>query len=479
VSAFVWRGVVEGFYGKPWAHEDRLWLLERMGRWGMNVYFYAPKDDPLHLARWREPYPDAQMREFAELVAAGERAGVAIGMAVSPGRSITYSDPADRAAFVAKLASFHALGLRLLSIALDDVPTRLQNDADRAAFKSFAAAQIALVEHVQRALPRDAVLWLGPTEYLGTDDTEYLDELGRGLPPEIEVSWTGRTVLSPTIPAAEAAARAKTLRRKLVLWDNTPVADGPMRPMLHLNPYTGRDRELPAHVSGVLLNPMEQVRASAITLRAATEYLAEPRGYDAEAAWRRAVDELGGPLAPELARFAAAHRFSPLTPDERDRELEAALATLKDAVERARGVPEALAAAEGLLAARLEANGALRERLADRRLADELEPWLASHAVETRCMQAALGGLRALETGETASARALGFTVMQGKLTRETPTAKASYGPRRVLYPQFTSMHDDAMGFGRDPALVTDRCLADEWIRFVEARASRVLAARR
>jgi hyaluronoglucosaminidase len=255
-----------------------------------------------------------------------------------------------------------------------------------------------------------------------------------------------------------------------MLWDNTPVADGPMRPMLHLNPYTGRDRELPAHVSGLLLNPMEQVRASAITLRAAPQYMADPRGYEPEAAWRRAVDELGGELAPELALFAAAHRFSPSTPDERDRELEAACERL-----RAGTTPAALAEVEALLAARLAANAALRERLADRRLAAELEPWLASHAIETRRMQAALGGLRALETGENAAARALGFTVMEGKLTRETPTAKASYGPRRVLYPQFSSMHDDAMGFGPDPALITDRCLSDELVRLVEARASSLL----
>jgi hypothetical protein len=92
-------------------------------------------------------------------------------------------------------------------------------------------------------------------------------------------------------------------------------------------------------------------------------------------------------------------------------------------------------------------------------------------------MQAALGGLRALETGASASAKALGFTIMEGKLTRETPHAKASYGPRRVLYPQFSSMEDDAMGFGADPALFTDRCLSDELVRLVEARAALRLTA--
>jgi hypothetical protein len=32
-------------------------------------------------------------------------------------------------------------------------------------------------------------------------------------------------------------------------------------------------------------------------------------------------------------------------------------------------------------------------------------------------------------------------------------------------------MRDDSMSLGADPALYTDRCLADELIRFVEQRA--------
>jgi len=465
VSGFAIRGVIEGFYGKPWAHDDRLWLLERMGRWGMNTYMYAPKDDPFHLARWREPYPDEQLAEFGALVAAGERAGVRVGFAVSPGRSIVYSDPAERAAFVAKLAAFHRLGSRVLALGVDDVPTSLLHEADRRAFRSLAQAQLTLLREVQDAFGRDSLLWLSPTDYLGVESTEYLEEIGAALDPAIEVAWTGRTVLAPEILAREAAARAKTLRRRVLLADNTPVADGPMRVMLHLNPYAGRDRELDVHVSGILLNPMEQVRASSITLRCAAEYMRDPRAYDAESAWTRAVDELGGAVAPALRLFAHAHRFSPSTADDRDRELERAL-------ERP---SESLAEIEALLAARLAANEALRAGLADPRLLAELEPWLASHAAETRRMQAAIGGLRALETATPRSAKVLGFVGFEGKLTREPIPAKVSYGPRRVLYPQLVSMGDDTMAFGADPSLYTDRCLADELIRYVEARALALL----
>ena len=42
MSGFEHRGVVEGFYGPPWSHADRLWMLERMGAWGLNRYVYAP-----------------------------------------------------------------------------------------------------------------------------------------------------------------------------------------------------------------------------------------------------------------------------------------------------------------------------------------------------------------------------------------------------------------------------------------------------
>ncbi len=461
MSGFEIRGVVEGFYGKPWAHEDRLWLLERMSGWGMNTYVYAPKDDPFHLARWREPYPDEQLAEFRALVRAGERAGVRVGFAVSPGRSIVYAEREDRARLVAKLASFHALGARVLSLAVDDVPSSLIHDADRRAFRSLADAQLALVRELQDAFGCDSLLWLCPTDYLGVAPTDYLEELGERLDSSVEVAWTGRTVVSPEIRKAEAAARAATLRRRLLVWDNTPVSDGPMRCMLHLNPYTGRDRELDAHVSGVLLNPMEHVRASAVTLGCAASYLRDPRGYDAERAWERSVDELGGAAAAGLRLFAHAHRFSALSPLERDRDLERAL-------ERP---AENLDALEALLAARIEANESLRNGLEDTRLRAELEPWLDSHAAETRRMRAALGALRALASAESRSARVLAFFAFEGKLTREPIPARTSYGPRRVLYPQLVSMRDDAMRLGADPALYTDRCLADELIRFVERRA--------
>src|SRR4029434_3586503 len=46
-APFRHRGIVEGFYGRPWAHADRLWWVEQLARLGMNTYLVAPKADPL------------------------------------------------------------------------------------------------------------------------------------------------------------------------------------------------------------------------------------------------------------------------------------------------------------------------------------------------------------------------------------------------------------------------------------------------
>jgi hyaluronoglucosaminidase len=465
---FSWRGVVEGFYGPPWPQVDRLWMLERLGRWGMNLYVYAPKNDPLHRERWREPYGEAARAEFSELIEQGERNGVQVGFALSPGLSIRYSSSADLRAFVEKVRGFVSLGSRFISLALDDVPFALAHPEDARAFGTLGAAHVAFAHAVREALGPDVVLWLVPTDYLGVEPSEYLETL-RGLDAAIEVGWTGRTVCSPSIEAGEARRRAETLGRKLLLWDNVPVSDGPMRSMLHLGPYGRRAPELAESLSGVLLNPMQHARASGVALRTAAAWLADPAGYDAERAWDEALRELGDGAPAAFRLFAEAHRFSPIWSDSRDRELEVAL----DELRAARGDDAAIRATLERLSAALEARApvgdALREGLVDRRLAAELEPWLDSHGLETARLRASVAALAALVDPErTPLSRIMALFGLEIALRQPTPSEAVSYGPRRVLYPQLVSMQDGEARFGADPALVRDCNLADAFARFVE-----------
>lgn len=474
---FEHRGVVEGFYGPPWPHEDRLWMLERLGRWGMNRYVYAPKNDPLHRDRWREPYPEAMRSEFAELVRAGERAGVSVAFALSPGLSIRYSSDADVALLAEKFRGFRALGARWLALFLDDVPSELAHEEDRAAFPSLADAHVALATRVQEALGPDVSWMLCPTDYLGTRPSAYLETLGAGLEPDVLVGWTGRTVCSPSITRTEAAARSASLHRRLLVWDNVPVSDGPMRAMLHLGPYARRDAELPQHVAGVLLNPMQHARASGVAIRTAAAYLSDPARYDPEAAWQEALAEIGEGAPRAFSVFAEAHRFSPIWPEDRDRELEGALVELRGALSIADDVAHRhVERMRPLLAERLAAGDVLRKELADRRLAAEIEPWIVSHRVETQRMGWALDAVSTLTGAGAVGRKATALFGLELRLGSEPEPRHVSYGPRRVLYPQLASMFEDEMRLGPDPALYRDRCLSDAFVALAEELALARLA---
>lgn len=467
MSGFAYRGIVEGFYGPPWTHEDRLWLLDRAGEWGMNVYVYAPKDDPLHRARWREPYPDRELARFRELVERGARAGVRVGFAVSPGLSMRYADGEDRGLLREKLRSFRELGSDFLSLAVDDIPSRLAHEEDRARFASLAEAHVSVANELQRDLGPEVTLWVVPTSYIGCEPSPYLEELGSGLDPGIEVAWTGRTVVSPTIGADEAARRAKTLRRRLLVWDNTPVSDGPMRSMLHLGPYAGRDPDLPRNVSGLLLNPMDKPRASAVTLRAASDYLREPTAYDPEASWAAAIQEVGRGDPEAFRLFAEAHRFHPISPDDQDRELQAGLQRLEDALSAGRDATRALAE----LRAGVERRLSCRERLADLadpRLREEVTPWIEAHARETRRISVALDLIASLIGQDGGRSRAFALLGYGARVDAEPAAVEQSYGPRRVTYPQLAPEGDDGFTLGPDPALYRDLCLADRFVRLAE-----------
>lgn len=479
---FAHRGVVEGYYGEAWSDADRLWLVERLGSWGMNRYLYAPKNDPLHRAQWRDAYAPAAMEVFGQLIERGQDSGVDVGFALSPGLSIRYSSTQDVRALANKFGAFAARGARFFGLTLDDIPSELQHEADRDAFRSLAAAHVHLVHALLAALGPDCLIWLVPTDYAGVEASDYLDELGDRLDPAIEVGWTGRSVLPATIRASEAATRARALKRRLLVWDNTPVADGPMRNMLHLGPYTGRDPKLAEHCSGILLNPMQHAHASAVALRTAADYLADPEHYDAARSWGEAVRQAGTGAPEAFARFACAHRFSLLAPEDRDTELSDAIDSLRDHLSRAQDPSDAtalepdcttaLAKLDSLLALRESAGPSVQADLDDRALAAELAPWLASHARECQRMRVALDCLEVLCGPQAQNAKGLALVRMEGRLTALPVPATASFGPRRVLYPVFESLEEDATRFGSEPGLFLDCCLADELIRLAEEVAS-------
>lgn len=318
-GAFAIRGVLEGFYGRPWAWAEREAMIEFMGRQGLNLYMYAPKNDPIHRNRWREPYLPEEIRRFGKLVQMARERQIEFVFGLSP-LQFHYSDAADLEMVWEKLLPLFQVGCRSFSILLDDMPDKFHHPDDGERFAGIAAAQVWLNNQVLqrlRALGDPTVkLYFCPTEYCGNPDTPYLHALGAGLDPAIDVFWTGGEVCSQFLKTADARAIRAVLRRSVVYWDNYPVNDLAMQHDPHLLPLKGRDPDLHTACLGIVANGGPQPEANKIAFHCYAQYMADPRGYEPESAWQKAllavtgdpVDAAAVALLADLARRSVLER---------------------------------------------------------------------------------------------------------------------------------------------------------------------------
>ena len=115
-------GVIEGFYGPPWTNVERLELFDRMATWGLNTYFYAPKDDLKQRTLWRELYSQAEAGELKALVEACAARGLHFIYGLSPGLDIRYADESDLRQIRQRFEQMLALGCREFALLFDDIP---------------------------------------------------------------------------------------------------------------------------------------------------------------------------------------------------------------------------------------------------------------------------------------------------------------------------------------------------------------------
>lgn len=380
-SPFAIRGVLEGFYGNPWTHDQRLEMLRFIASRGMNTFVYTPKDDPLVRRAWRSPYEGPQLRRLAELVNVSRACGVDFVFCLSPGLSMRYSDESDLEALTSKLASVEALGVRAFGLLFDDIPPELQHPEDRQAFETLADAHVAVANRVAERLGSRARVVVCPTTYWGTGREEYLAILGSGLEPGIDVFWTGPAICSPTLDVGDAAVFEKTARRPATYWDNYPVNDVAMSFELHIGPYRGRDPHLFRHAFGVVANGMELHEASKIPFATIADYLAAPEAYDPEQSWRRAIRDVAGEADHEaFALFADNVRTSCLSIEDAP-IVTRALERFAFAAEQGDGVDAAADLAA--LAGRLQraADHLLGDGVANPGLIADCRPWIEAFGV--------------------------------------------------------------------------------------------------
>ncbi len=407
--SFPERGIVEGFYGVPWNHRDRLEMLRFEGQRSMNVYYYAPKDDPYHRKLWRKPYPPTEMKRLAELVKTAKANFVNFCFAISPGLSMVYSSDEDFGKLTLKLDSVGKLGISCFALFLDDVPQELQSPQDQARFKTLAAAHVHLINKLDRHLKSRSTknrLTVTPTTYTNEwGSRDYIRELGAGVNLDVAIVWTGPKVISPAITVGQAKEWGQLLRRPPLVWDNFPVNDG-ISWRLNLGPLRGRDPNLPAAVRGLFSNPMNQARASMVPLQTAADYLWNSLAYDPERSHQKALsDQYGKEAAEALAPFLKTYGdywweenvFKPLFVEERKPvdipEIERHITALESSLEplrNRRGYQELVAELAPFPPRTRERLSTVREDPAFRLLSEQRLQWREDYD--------ALSALRASET---------------------------------------------------------------------------------
>ncbi|SFT20649.1 protein O-GlcNAcase [Paenibacillus sp. BC26] len=294
---FAMRGIIEGFYGKPWEAEEQQAMLRFISASGMNTYFYGPKDDSYHRAKWRDEYDAASYARLKLLFEEANRLYLDFYYCIGPGLSMRYSSGEDRAALIAKLKQIHGLGVRKFGLLFDDIPGELQHAEDRNVYEDLVAAHIQVTQQVYaelKAYDPAIQLVVCPTQYHGKGNEYYVSKLGQNLDPGIDMFWTGRYICSREITLLEAAAFVQSTHHKPLYWDNYPVNDVEMKNEMHIGPYRERDPHLYRFTRGVIANCMEYAESSKFAIATVADYLWNPIGYEPESSWKRAVLRIVG-----------------------------------------------------------------------------------------------------------------------------------------------------------------------------------------
>ena len=278
------RGVIEGYYGNPYSHQDRLRLFRFMGENKMNVFVYGPKDDPYHRSQWRDDYPADEQQRMKELIEKAHESHVKFVWAIHPGGDIRW-ELSDSLAIVRKCESMYNLGVRSFCVFFDDIGGEGARAEKQAALLNY------MTDKFVRRHKDVEPLMMCPTQYnKGWSGGDYLNILGTQMYPEVRIMWTGNTVID-MIDREDMEWINKQISRKAYIWLNYPVTDYCIDHLLMGKTY-GNGLDIGDLVSGFCSNPMEYCEASKLSLFSIADYAWNPALYDDERSWQMAIESL-------------------------------------------------------------------------------------------------------------------------------------------------------------------------------------------
>lgn len=264
---------------------------------------YAPKADAYLRKRWREPHPDDQAQALADFAAHCRRSGVRFGVGLSPFELYRDFNSQAQADLAAKLMHLDSLGIEDLGVLFDDM---------RGDLSGLAETQIQITHWIAERTRANRIIMCG-TYYsddpildsaFGRRPPGYLDALGQGLDPAIDLFWTGEEVCAREYSPTHLQRVGAQIRRKPVLWDNYPVNDGPrMSPYLFIRSVTGRPASIRSHIAAHAVNPALQPVLTRIPFLSLAESYTLGEDYQYLSAFQRATEAvLGHDLGVQVQR---------------------------------------------------------------------------------------------------------------------------------------------------------------------------------
>lgn len=395
----LYRGYIEGFYGFPWSHEDRMDLMAFCAKYKMNSYIYAPKDDPYHRSHWRELYPEDKGQQIAELAQAGHTNNLNFVWTIHPGDSIDLNSEEDFQSAVAKLEQLYTLGVRQFGVLFDDIGG-IPNGKEQADFINRIDTEFIKVKGDVRPLLTVGTRYC---EAWGPSMTGYFKPFVETLHDDIEIMWTGAATMSNVAREQfDAPMRAIESKKQLSVWWNYPVNDYCDQKML-----MGKIENLSSdvdNINGFFSNPMNQAQASKQALFCIADHNWNTDAYNCDASFKASFQALAPEVAEDLEIVASNCCY--LVDDggasgtflfDESWEIKQDVAAIKEGVASGTDVTEV---ATRLLAAfeRMEVAAVrVEENCQNAHLVEELRPFLAATKLMAQAGQNVVHAVAALK----------------------------------------------------------------------------------
>ncbi|WP_306483147.1 beta-N-acetylglucosaminidase domain-containing protein [Anaerococcus sp.] len=289
------RGLIEGFYGIPRSFEERMSMIGFLSDIDMNQYVYAPKDDPYHNVKWREPYPDEKLAEISELASLSKNKGVDFVWAIHPGQNLIdfnlYEEEIEK--LFAKYDSLHGAGVTSFALCMDDIDRDLAYEQ-----REFHLRLVKDILKKLKSYENEKLLFVHPwynSAWIDAKGEEYF-KLFRNL-DNLEIMRTGYDVVVPITKTSQERF-TEISQKEANIWFNWPVNDY-LRDRIFMEIFEFYDSS-EINYKSILTNPMNQAELSKISIYQIGEFAKDPAGFVPIESFKRALAYIDKKVASEL-----------------------------------------------------------------------------------------------------------------------------------------------------------------------------------